>query len=72
MITLKQINKALAEAGAKERLYKGNGYFYFSDGDADMWKNESGVYGVFRLNDLTIDRWIEEWKHKHDEYERTK
>jgi len=37
MTTLTLANRALTLVGAKERLYKGKGYFYFADGDTASW-----------------------------------
>jgi len=36
-LTLKQINMHLEAQGIAERLYKGKGYFYFSDGETHRW-----------------------------------
>ena len=62
MVTLKQINKAIKALGGEEELVKGDGYFYFEGGNASSWE-QSGVYGVFRLNDLPLERWIDEYRH---------
>lgn len=60
MVTIKQINSAIAAQGGAEKLAKGNGYFYFYDGDAIDWR-ESSVY-VYRLNQLSLDEWLAEWQ----------
>ncbi len=57
---LRTINNSLAVRGVKERLIKGNGYFYFSEGDASRWHSTS-VY-VNRLKALTLEQWLNEWK----------
>lgn len=57
MIQTRTINKALAAKGIKAELIKGEGYFYFIGDDVDC--NVDGVY-VFSLNELTLDRWIDE------------
>jgi hypothetical protein len=67
-LTLKKVNAAIAERGGKEVLVKGDGYFYFADGDAYDW-DSSGVY-VFTLNELPLERWIEEWQDRRDEYRK--
>lgn len=59
---LKTLNKELAKLGQVE-LVKGEGYFYFNGKSVDQCK-EQGVYGVYRLNDLTIEQWIEEAKSR--------
>ena len=58
MITLRTVNKAIAHFGDIE-LVKGNGYFYFVGEDVNVWAE--GVY-VYRLNELSLERWIEEAK----------
>ena len=58
MITLRTVNKAIAHLGDIE-LVKGNGYFYFVGEDVNVWAE--GVY-VYRLNELSLERWIEEAK----------
>ena len=66
MITLKQVNKAIAALGGKEELVKGDGYYYFIEGDAWSWDMQS-VY-VNTLNQMPLDRWVAIWKDRHDEY----
>jgi hypothetical protein len=65
-VTLKQVNAAIAARGGKEVLVKGEGYFYFADGDAYEWDSD-GVY-VYTLNELPLERWIEEWESRRDAY----
>ena len=63
MIQLRTINKILAEDGYPLELVKGDGYFYFDFAAYDrydgrlVYETES-VY-VYRLNDLTLERWLE-------------
>jgi hypothetical protein len=59
-LTFRAVNAALAAAGAAEVLTKGDGYFYFMEGDAHCWP-ATMVY-VTRLNDLTVEQWIGEWR----------
>lgn len=59
-LTFRTINDALALAGASEILVKGNGYFYFAEGEAHCWP--ATMVFVSRLNDLTVEQWIEEWR----------
>lgn len=59
-LTFRAVNAALAAAGAAEVLVKGDGYFYFMEGDAHCWP-ATMVY-VTRLNDLTVEQWIGEWR----------
>ena len=64
-LTLKSIAKACAEAGlpADIELVEGDGYFYFWCEEAPLWQS-TAVY-TYRLNDLTLDQWVEEAKSKH-------
>lgn len=61
--TLAAVNKALASAGIDAELVKGRGYFYFVGSDMD-YAEEQGVYGVFRLSDLSVTQWVEEARSK--------
>lgn len=61
--TLAAVNKALAAAGIDAELVKGRGYFYFVGSDMD-YAEEQGVYGVFRLSDLSVSQWVEESRSK--------
>lgn len=53
------INAALRKRGISEEVYRGNGYFFFSDGLASEWPSSS-VY-VMRPEALTIGGWLMEW-----------
>ena len=54
---IRTVNKALKDAGYAEILVRGNGYFYFAEGDAHRWYSSS--VAVFRLNAYTPAEWIE-------------
>lgn len=56
MLTIKAVNKAIAEAGHKETLERGDGYFYFWGGEADDW-DDTMVY-VCAVNHLTLPQWL--------------
>ncbi len=56
MLTLKQVNKALAAAGYKERLVKGRGYYYFAEGEAASWPETMVL--VYKLNCQTLEEWL--------------
>lgn len=62
-VTLNNINLELSRQGIKAELVKGNGYFYFIGDDVEL-AEEQGVYGVYRLSDLSVDQWIQEAKDK--------
>jgi hypothetical protein len=55
-----EVNKALKQAGAAERLTRGNGYYYFRDGNTAYWPATS-VY-VFRADALSVADWIGEYE----------
>lgn len=61
--TIAAINKALRDAGIDAEIVRGEGYFYFVGSDTDC-AEEQGVYGVFRLSDLTVAQWVEEARSK--------
>ena len=61
MVTIKQINKAIKALGGQEELFKGEGYMYFAGGNSSNWEQTS-VY-VTRVNDFTIEQWIDEYEH---------
>lgn len=63
MLTLKKVNAELARTGIRAELVKGDGYFYFSGQDVEL-AQEQGVYGVFRLNDLSLEQWVEEARQR--------
>jgi hypothetical protein len=56
-VTLKSINDRLAELGHKARLEKGDGYFYFSGGEAGDWLDRT--VKVPTLASLTLDQWVD-------------
>lgn len=63
---LATVNKALKAAGYAEQLVQGNGYWYFVDGDAAKWFSSS--VAVYRLNELSIERWIDERNRLANDY----
>ena len=72
-LTLRIINQRIAEHGYE--LIKGKGYFYFTPLNYKTHKEfyESGVYhnGLIKLNDLTLDEWVDEIKFKLETDENT-
>jgi len=59
-ITVKTVNDRLAELGADARLEKGDGYFYFSGGEATDWLDRTVKVPI--LNSLTLDQWVDEFQ----------
>jgi hypothetical protein len=55
-----EVNRELRQRGIAERLTRGNGYYYFRDGDSTSWPATS-VY-VNRAADLSIERWLGEYE----------
>ena len=68
MITLKTVNKVLQEKHPNNELVKGNGYFYFAGVDADKWY--SSTVDILRINDQTLEQWIEDFETMKAKYEK--
>lgn len=68
MISIKTVNNALKKLGHEEKLCKGNGYFYFYDGNADNWYTSS--VGVYTINQLTLDQWIESFLRLKEDHKK--
>ena len=62
MLTIKAINKELKNRGHAEVLCfcKELSYFYFAEGESAGWFRTM-VGGVSRLNQLTLEQWMEEY-----------
>jgi hypothetical protein len=58
-VTAATVNKELKRIGAEHRLVRGDGYYYFTEGDAFEWVQNS-VY-VYSADHLTLERWMEEY-----------
>jgi len=58
-MTRKQIIKKIGNPHLS--LHAGKGYFYFVFDKSDREFDERSVY-TMRLNDLSLDRWVEEGK----------
>jgi len=59
-VTLKAVNAQLKSLGFHAELTKGDGYFYFSFGEAADWLNTA--VRVDTLSSLTLEQWVEEFK----------
>lgn len=62
-----EVNRVLKDAGEASRLRAGRGYYYF-DGAALSWP-ASSVY-IYRAADLSVDRWMEEYRILKDDAKR--
>jgi hypothetical protein len=63
-MTLAQINRALtARLGPGIELVRGKGYFYFAGPLTDRWP-EAGVYGLTRLSEMPVEKWVAEAEHR--------
>jgi len=61
MLRLATVNRALRQLDPTAELVQGCGYFYF-DGDTVGGmspRDRSNSVMVYRLNDLTLDEWLE-------------
>ena len=58
-LTAKAINEELAKRGSGARLEKGNGYFYFSGGEATDWLDRT--VNAHSLSSLSLDQWMAEF-----------
>jgi hypothetical protein len=56
--TVADINKILCSHGHAERLMKGQGYVYWTDGTTPEW--DSSIIYVYRLSDMTIREYLED------------
>jgi hypothetical protein len=54
-----QVTRAMNKAGIVGELVKGEGYFYFV---GDAFEPDAESVMVYRLGDMTLDRWVEEAK----------
>jgi hypothetical protein len=59
-ITLKTINAELVRLGHQGTLERGNGYFYFRDGEVVDWLDRT--VNVPTLNSLSLEQWVEEFR----------
>lgn len=69
-ITLAAVNAELARRGCAERLYRGRGYFYFSDGSSHCWP-QSAVY-VARVGALSLEQWLATYVELRQGWEDTR
>jgi hypothetical protein len=59
-LTLKTVNEKLAHLGAKAKLAKGAGYFFFRGGEADDWIDRTVAAPT--IGSLTLEHWLNEYK----------
>ena len=59
-LTVKAINEELAKRGSGARLEKGDGYFYFSGGEATDWLDRT--VNAHSLSSLSLDEWMGEFE----------
>jgi hypothetical protein len=58
-LTVKAINEELAKRGSGARLERGDGYFYFSGGEATDWLDRT--VNRHSLSSLSLDQWMAEF-----------
>jgi len=66
--TVASVNKALKRLGFEERLARGNGYYYFYDGDAEGFYSSS--IPVYSISDMSIESIIDDLKYMKLEYKK--
>jgi hypothetical protein len=54
-----EINAELKRLGHAERLRRGNGYYYFSEGETARWYDRSVM--VYRAYELSVEQWMHEY-----------
>jgi hypothetical protein len=59
-LTVKAINDELAKRGSSTQLEKGDGYFYFSGGEAADWLDRT--VNAHSLSSLSLDQWMVEFE----------
>jgi hypothetical protein len=59
-LTLKTINEELAKRGSGAHIEKGDGYFYFSGGEAEDWLDRT--VNAHSLSSLSLDQWMAEFE----------
>lgn len=59
-LSLKAINNELERLGSNAVVVKGDGYFYFSGGEATDWLD--CTVRVSTLHSLTLEQWIEQYR----------
>jgi len=65
---LKTINDELGRLGYGAVLAKGDGYFYFSSGEAADWLDRT--VKVRTINSLTLKQWVKEFRRLKELNER--
>ena len=58
-LTVKAVNQELAKRASGTRLEKGEGYFYFSGGEATDWLDRT--VNARSLSSLSLDQWMAEF-----------
>ncbi len=63
-LTTSAISKAVRALGYKNvTLRAGKGYYYWTGGVASKFF-EQGVYGIRRLNDMSLQHWVNDFKER--------
>jgi hypothetical protein len=70
--TAATVNRILKAAGVPERIVQGDGYAFFTGGNAPLWQ-ESGVYGINRISDVPdAIFWLSERNRLNNAWEERK
>lgn len=66
-ISLPTVNRGLRAAGIRDKLVRGNGYFYFV-GVASDWADSK--VGVYNITDKTVAEWVDAYRRLEREADR--
>jgi hypothetical protein len=59
-MTTATVNAELKKLGVAEKLVKGRGYYYFTEGNTSSWSEDS-VY-VYHISHLPLATWLAEYE----------
>jgi len=66
-LRLATVNKAIQKLESGWELVQGNGYFYWMHPTDESYLDCASV-AVYRLNHMTLDQWIDQFKNRGPEH----
>ncbi len=66
-LTIKKVNQTIQNIESGWELVKGEGYFYWSH-PTDLSYLDCASIAVYKLNDFTLERWVEEFINRAPEF----
>ena len=66
MLTLEKINNKIATLANNWELCRGEGYFYWHNTNALCMLTQTKSVMVNRLNELTLEQWIDEFWDRYN------